>query len=128
LKERDLPQSPKLQELAGRIFYEAGDYQMAEHHLAKLMTTGLSGVEPGAILMRAEALFLSGRGVTAQPLYRYLEESAAFADQAAYRIAQIRMAADDRSAGLKLLQTLVEKATSPLWRKMATETLALETI
>jgi len=128
LKEKDQPQSPEIQALAGRIFYEAGDYQMAEHHLARLMTSGLNDVEPEAIMMRAEALFRSGSDLAALPLYRHLEQFAAFADQAVYRIAQVHMTADDRSAGLKLLRTLVEKAKSPLWRRMATETLAMETI
>jgi TolA-binding protein len=128
LKQKGLPESPELHALAGRIFYEAGDYQMVEEHLARLMTTGLDNVDPETVLMRAEALFRSGRGKAALPLYRHLEESAAFADQAAYRIAQVCMAADDKDAGLKLLQTLVEKAKSPLWRKMATETLAMEKI
>jgi TolA-binding protein len=128
LKQKNLPESHELHALAGRIFYEAGDYQMAEEHLAKLMTTGLNDVDPEAILMRAEALFRSGRGEAALPLYRHLEKIDVFADQAAYRMAQVHMAADDRSLGLKLLQALVEKTKSPLWRKMATESLAMEKI
>ena len=78
--------------------------------------------------MRAEALFRSGRGEAALPLYRHLENLDAFADQATYRMAQVQMATDDHEAGLKLLQVLAEKAKSPLWRKMAIETLAMEKI
>lgn len=128
LKQKNLPQSQELHALAGRIFYEVGDYDMAAEHLAKIMTAGLNDVEPEAVLLRAEALFRSGRGVAALPLYRHLENLDAFADQAAYRMAQVYMATDDHGAGLKLLQVLVEKARSPLWRKMAIETLAMEKI
>ena len=125
LKQQVLPPSAELDALAGRIFYETGDYEMAEKHLARIMATDLNGIEPIVVMMRAEALFRSGRGEASLPLYRHLEKFDAFADQAVYRIAQVCMATNDKGAGLKLLQTLVEKAKSPLWRKMATETLAM---
>jgi TolA-binding protein len=128
LKQRGLPQSRELHLLAGRIFFEAGDYEMTEKHLAKVMDAGLNNVEADDVLMRAEALYRNGRGKSALPFYRHLEQYEAFADQAAYRIAQVHMATDNQSTGLKLLKTLVEKARSPLWRKMATETLAMEKI
>jgi len=128
LKQRGLPQSRELHLLAGRIFFEAGDYEMTEKHLAKVMDTGLNNVEPDEVLMRAEALYRNGHGESALPFYRHLEQYDAFADQAGYRIAQVHMATDNQGPGLKLLRTLVEKARSPLWRKMAAETLAMEKI
>jgi hypothetical protein len=78
--------------------------------------------------MRAEALYRNGHGESALPFYRHLEQHEAYADQAGYRIAQVHMATDNQGTGLKLLRTLVEKARSPLWRKMAEETLAMENI
>ena len=128
LKQRGLPQSRELHLLAGKIFFEAGDYEMTEKHLAKVMDAGLSNVEPDEVLIRAEALYRNGHGKSSLPFYRHLEQYEAFADQAGYRIAQVHMASDNQSPGLKLLRTLVEKAKSPLWRKMAAETLAMEKI
>jgi TolA-binding protein len=128
LKQRGLPQSRELHLLAGRIFFETGDYKMTEKHLAKAMDTGLNTIEPDDVLMRAEALYRKGQGESALPFYRHLEQHEAYADQAGYRIAQIHIASDNQGPGLNLLQTLVEKARSPLWRKMAAETLAMEKI
>jgi outer membrane protein assembly factor BamD (BamD/ComL family) len=125
LKRNNLPMNNDLHALAGKIYFEAGQYAQAEAQLAKLMANDLNSATPVEIMLRAEALFRDGQGNKALPLYRHLKENAAYRDQAAFRTAQVQMAGNNRAEGLKLLQGLVEKAENPLWRRMAEETLAV---
>jgi tetratricopeptide (TPR) repeat protein len=125
LKHNNLPMNNDLHALAGKIYFEAGQYAQAEAQLAKLMGNDLNTAPPEEIMLRAEALFRDGQGNKALPLYRHLKDNTAYRDQAAYRTAQVQMAGNDRAEGLKLLQGLVEKAENPLWRRMAEETLAV---
>jgi len=129
IKAGNYPESRELNILAGHIFWEQKDYAAVEKHLARTMDNqDLSKADPEDVLLRAEALFLRGMGRKALPLYRNLLARNAFFDQATYRSAQIRLTAKDTTQGLKLLRNLAEKGNSPLWRRMATETLAMETM
>jgi hypothetical protein len=126
LKKEKMPADRDLYVLAGRICFESGEYDLAEKYLATIGNSEQEAVEPEEILLRAEGLFRNGHGDKALKLYHRLEDFDAFRDQALYRSAQVQLASNNQDEGLKLLQRLVEKANSPLWRKMATETLAIE--
>ncbi len=121
-----MPKSKDLHILAGKVFWDLGKYAEVDKHLAKVMSKGMESVEPDEIFLRAEALFQLGKGRKALPFYQYLIDKGVFADQAAYRCAQIKLAAGKDAEAVKLLQRLAEKSISPLWRKMAVETLAVK--
>ncbi len=105
---------------AGRLFWELGRYGEVERFLARAMADAPpGGIEPQAILWRAEALWRGGRRAEALPLYQLLLESEAFADQALYRTAQIAEAAGRRQEALKLLTRLAEKGKDPRWQQVA---------
>lgn len=127
LRAGNLPENRELLLFAGHLLFETGEYAEAGKYLEKAIGADLSNNSADDIVLWAEALFRSGNGSKALPLYQHLREDTTYGDQAVYRLAQIEMASADTPAGLNLLQSLVEKGKSPLWRKLAAETLVLET-
>ncbi len=111
----------ELDSLAGRIFWELGEYDEVENYLAGTMDSDMRNAIPGEVFMRAESLFMSGNGQRAQPLYYHLFADDTYGDQAIYRAAQVNLMEGRESDGLKLLQRLVEEGNNPLWRRMAEE-------
>ncbi len=106
---------------AARILTAAGD----DSRLCALAEAPANGWEPAAEtrLLQAEALLRRGDRTRALPFYQSLRQEEDFAEQAAFRCAQIRLAQGEAGEGLKILRQLVETAKSPLWRKLAEETL-----
>ncbi len=125
IQQYDITTSRTLNSLAARIFWDLEEYGLVEKHLSRNMGTDLSGADPGDIFLRAESLFKTGRTDQALPFFTFLIDIPDQADQALYRAAQIHLARKERGQGVKLLQRLAEEGKSPLWKKMAAETLAI---
>ncbi len=126
LRKENFPDTRELNADAGRLFFEAGEYDAAGKFLEKAIGHDLWEASSEEIVLLAESLFRGGNGQKALPLYKQLSRDKIYSDQANYRTAQIQIKSDNEARGLKVLQTLVEKGNSPLWRKMATETLSIE--
>lgn len=105
---------------AARILSATGDFRQ----LAALAgrAAGRWTPAPETELLQAEALREVGREAQALPLYQRLREEEAFADQAAFRTAQILLKQGEKKAALKILSRLAETGRSPLWRRLAEET------
>ena len=96
-----------------------------EKYLARLMDEDLQEAIPAEVFIRAEALYQRGLLLEALPFYQFLVQQDSYSDQATYRNAQIHLDTGKTDKALNLLQGLTEKGNSPLWRKMAAETLAI---
>lgn len=126
LSALERPLTPDLEELALRIYTTLGRYgQVAELSPGE---GNASRPGPASLLLMAEAFYKLGKKDRALTLYERLVGFPDYADQARYREAQIYLAAGKREEALKDLQILVEKGKSPLWRKLAGETLKDETL
>jgi len=125
LKSARVPWDRELELEAARILTAVGDYGL----LSEMAGRRERGWEPDpqALLLQAEALRETGHDTRALPLYRRLMNEEAFADQASYRYAQIRLGQGEKKEALKILGRLVETGKSPLWRKLAEETLRAAT-
>jgi outer membrane protein assembly factor BamD (BamD/ComL family) len=115
----------ELNSLAGRIFWELGEYDKVEKYLAGTMDSDMRNAMPREVFIRAESLFMSSNGQQAQPLYHHLFTDDTYGDQAKYRAAQVYFMEGRESDGLKLLQRLVEEGNNPLWRRIAEEDIAI---
>ena len=118
------PLPPELESLAVRTFAALGQ----DDQVAALSQGGgnASSLGPEIQLLQAEVFYKMGRDDRALPLYEHLTGVSGFADQAHYRLAQIYLRTGKRAAAFKDLNDLVEKGKSPLWRKLAEETLQEE--
>ncbi len=77
------------------------------------------------LCLLAEGLYMDGRAQEALALFERLLGHADYGDRAAYRCAQIHLSAERPEQALKLLRSLSDKGTNPLWREMAGEMIAL---
>lgn len=120
----DSPQRPKdeaLDVLATEIFWALGRY--AEVAACFGGTQAPVPGPPAGLILKAEALCKLGREAEALPIFQQLMGQEGFADQASYRYGELRLRAGHRSEGFSVLRRLAKEGKSPLWRKLAQESL-----
>lgn len=124
LEKKGHPTTPQIEQLAGKIFFELGQWKK----VATLLTTepllsSWTGANRDYFL--AESLFQKGAFGEAQPLFSRLQEESSYSDQALFRLAEIALQNKDRKSALKQFQQLAEKGKDPRWIKMANEEIAI---
>lgn len=125
LGQNDYSANHDLNVLAAEIFWDLKKYDRVEKYLARVMTTDLKDALPSEVFLRAEALYHRKQLKKALPFYEHLNMEKQYSDQALYRSAQINLDIGNPDRALNLLQDLTEKGISPLWRKMAEETMTI---
>jgi TolA-binding protein len=121
LRSTKMPWDKEVELEAARILTAVGDYRLLTEIVGWPEGRGESATE--TLMLQAEALRETGREALALPLFRRLMEEESFADQAAFRYAQIRLAQGEKKEALKILTRLVETGKSQLWRRLAEDTL-----
>lgn len=122
LQSAQRPKDDTVEVLATEIFWGLGRYAEVAACFGGASEGTVSG-PPEGLILKAAALCKLGREGEALPIYRQLMGQEKFADQAAYRYAELRLRQGDRSEGLKTLRRLAEKGKDPLWRRLAQESL-----
>jgi tetratricopeptide (TPR) repeat protein len=128
LRAPDRPVSRDLDSLAGRLFFSMGRFGEAERYLARATGTRWRKAPPKLLLLRGECLYRTGVFSQALPIYSFLEHEGYQADQARYRMGQIRMKTGRVEGGAKLWQRIVDNKESPLWSDLAEEGLAIRAL
>lgn len=122
LQSTQRPKDDALEVLATEVFWALGRYAEVAACFGGVSQGVVSG-PPEGLILKAEALCKLGREGEALPIYRQLMGQEKFADQAAFRYAELRLRGGDRREGLKTLRRLAEEGKDPLWRKLAQESL-----
>lgn len=122
LQSSQRPKDDALEVLATEIFWALGRYAEVAACFGAATQGTVSG-PPEGLILKAEALCKLGREGEALPIYRQLMGQEKFADQAAFRYAELRLRKGERSEGLKTLRRLAEEGKDPLWRRLAQESL-----
>ncbi|MCF8085418.1 MAG: hypothetical protein K9J48_00870 [Desulfohalobiaceae bacterium] len=128
LRSPDRPVSRKLDAQAGRLLFSMERFGEAQRYLARATGTRWRKASPELLLQSAECLYRTGVFSQALPLYSFLEQQGYQADQARYRMGQIRMKTDREEEGTKLWQRIVDRNESPLWSDLAEEGMAIEAL
>ncbi|MCF8107130.1 MAG: hypothetical protein K9K64_16760 [Desulfohalobiaceae bacterium] len=124
LLDKNRPQTPDLDRLAGYFFFEQKQYDLAEFFLSRVLVNEAGQKRiPETVLKRAEALFLAGKWDKAVPLYESLLEEPDFKGQAGYRLVRILVGQKQRQRALKLYSKLTELEGQEQWLDLAAETL-----
>jgi len=106
--------------MAGTVFWELNLLDRVEEVLTRALPQPEDRQKHSDLtFFLAEALFKRGKLVQALPLYRELEATEQFADQANYRRAQIALQSGQKEEALNLFRQLAEKGKSDQWKKAA---------
>ncbi len=122
LQSSQRPKDDALEVLATEVFWALGRYAEVAACFGGA-TGGVVSGPPEGLILKAEALCKLGREGEALPIFRQIMGQKKFADQAAFRYAELRLREGDRREGLKTLRRLAEEGKDPLWRKLAQESL-----
>ncbi len=126
LQQENRPHSVEIDRLAAKLAWEHNLVAMARQNIDAVVGDDFSSASPGDQMLQAEILLLQGELSAALQRYHNLGSVPGFADQAHYREASILLQQDQRRAGLKLLQQLVDTGIESQWRTLAQETLKIE--
>jgi TolA-binding protein len=124
LRAPDRPVSRDLDVLAGKVLFSLGQYNEAHRYLARAAPRWRNASRE-VLLLRAESLYRTGGYQQARPMYAHLRKGGYQHELASYRMGQIAMENDRGERGAKLWQDIVDRNTSPLWKSLAGEGLAI---
>lgn len=122
LKSPQRPKDEALELLATEIFWKLERYAEVASCFGGPSQQPVAGPAAGLIL-KAEALCKLGREAEALPIFQQLMSQEEFADQAMFRYGELRLQQGNRREGFSTLRRLAAEGKSPLWRKLAEESL-----
>lgn len=122
LKSPQRPKDEALEVLATEIFWKLERYADVAACFGGANQQPVTG-PPAGLILKAEALCKLGREGEALPIFQHLMSQQAFADQAMFRYGELRLRQGNRREGFNTLRRLAAEGKSPLWRKLAEESL-----
>lgn len=127
LLEKNRPGNKKLDHLAGNLFFEMEQYELADHYLSEAFDGINENVPPDIILQRAEANFFDHNWEKAIGLYESLLDKPPHNGQAAYRLISTFFHLGKNEQAIKLYGKLSELPIETPWLTLAAETVQTQT-
>mgnify|MGYP001330006292 CR=1 FL=1 len=125
LGRKDRPSSPELEARAAWIYWQLQRWQEVIDCLEKVRRNGAE-LEVKEMALLAEAYCRLRQNSAAEKIYRQLQTDPDYSSQARYRLAQLLLRQEQRSAALNLLQQLVDEDEGSAWNKLAQDLLIQE--
>ncbi|MBN2644269.1 MAG: hypothetical protein JXR59_02200 [Desulfuromonadaceae bacterium] len=126
LDRPDRPRSIELDRLAAQRAWQRGELAGVEANLDRWLAGPPSEADAEDLFMQAEAWFAQGQLTKALAYYRILQAQDKYQQLARYRIGMIELRRGNRRQGLMFLRQVAETEGESPWKKLATETLAVE--
>ncbi len=125
LDNTERPDSGEIKELAIKIYFEQERWKEVINKLIEHKGSNIDQYPPIQLRMLAESYFQHDQPEKAAPLFQTIITRQGLQDQALFRLAQIDIMRGDTDQALKRYQQIAEKGTSPLWKKLAQEEIAI---
>ncbi len=108
--------------MAGNLFFEMGQYDLAHHYFSEALGDNHEKSNPEVTLRLAESLFFSGKLDAAVTFYESLLDAPRYSGQSAYRLINIFLGKGQNEKALKLYRNMTERQTEERWMDLAAET------
>ncbi len=128
LLEKNRPINQKLDHLAGNLFFEMEQYELADHYLSKAYDVKNENVPPDIILQRAEANYSGQNWEKAIGFYESLLDKPPYNGQAAYRLISTFFHLGKNEQAIKLYGKLTELPIEKPWLTLAAETVQTQNL
>ncbi len=125
LQNTNRPVSNDIDQLALNIYYDLEQWQnIIQHFETADITQGNDDATQGTMML-AESYFQTDQAIKAEPLFEQVIEKEVGNDQAGFRLAQIALEKDNIQQALNRFTQIAEKGVDPLWKKLASEEIAI---
>ncbi len=119
------PTSDEIEDYAVQVYFNLGRWPEVIHGLTETSLSSQVETDRAKAFMLAEAYYQSGQPQAAEIFFLLVVNGEEQNDQARFRLAQIAQADGKREEALKMFQEIAETGTSPLWKKLAIEEVAI---
>ena len=125
LRAPDRPSSNDIDQLALNVYYDLEQWENIIKHFETADMAQGNGDATQRIMMLAESYFQTDQPLKAEPLFKQVTEEETSNDQAWFRLAQIALIKNNIQQALNRFTLITEKGVDPLWKKLASEEIAI---
>ena len=117
--------SNDIDQLALNIYYDLEQWENIIKHFETTDIDQGNGDATQRFMMLAESYFQTDQAIKAEPLFEQVIQKETGNDQAWFRLAQIALEKNNIQQALNRFTQIAEKGVDPLWKKLASEEIAI---